>query len=126
MVPPLGISLSMFINKKLWTNEELESGKYSNILFGLSFISEGAIPYTGRNPKVLVPSNIIGGGNFAGIVSAALGVNIIAPHGGIFVSFLARTDLFNDFALSAGLGIVFWILAIIIGAITQAGANYIV
>ncbi|WP_322941451.1 fructose-specific PTS transporter subunit EIIC [Mycoplasmopsis cynos] len=121
MVPPLGISLSMFINKKLWTNEELESGKYSNILFGLSFISEGAIPYTGRNPKVLVPSNIIGGA-VAGIVSAALGVNIIAPHGGIFVSFLARTDLFNDFALSAGLGIVFWILAIIIGAITQAGA----
>ncbi|UWV80535.1 hypothetical protein NW069_04450 [Mycoplasmopsis cynos] len=79
MVPPLGISLSMFINKKLWTNEELESGKYSNILFGLSFISEGAIPYTGRNPKVLVPSNIIGGA-VAGIVSAALGVNIIAPR----------------------------------------------
>ncbi|WAM07509.1 hypothetical protein [Mycoplasmopsis cynos] len=60
----------------------------------------------------------------AGIVSAALGVNIIAPHGGIFVSFLARTDLFNDFALSAGLGIVFWILAIIIGAITQAEQLY--
>ncbi|MCU9937782.1 hypothetical protein NW731_05080 [Mycoplasmopsis felis] len=43
MVPPLGISVSMFISRKLWSKEERESGKISNILFGLSFISEGAI-----------------------------------------------------------------------------------
>lgn len=121
MVPPLGIALSMFISKKLWTKEEINSGKYSNILFGISFISEGAIPYTSKNPKVLVPSNVIGGA-VAGILSASLGVNIIAPHGGIFVGFLARSNLFSDFGTQVGMGIVFWILAILSGAISQAGA----
>ncbi|ATO30663.1 fructose permease IIC protein [Mycoplasmopsis bovirhinis] len=121
MVPPLGIALSMFISKKLWTKEEINSGKYSNILFGISFISEGAIPYTSKNPKVLVPSNVIGGA-VAGILSASLGVNIIAPHGGIFVGFLARSNLFSDFGTQVGMGIVFWILAILAGAMAQAGA----
>ncbi|AKF41517.1 fructose permease IIC protein [Mycoplasmopsis canis] len=121
MVPPLGIAISMFISKKLWTKEEISSGKYSNIIFGLSFISEGAIPYTSKNPKVLVPANIIGGA-VAGIISATLGVNIIAPHGGIFVAFLARTNLVSGFGASLGLGITFWVLAILLGALAQAGS----
>ncbi|MGZ9431472.1 PTS fructose transporter subunit IIABC [Mycoplasma sp. CB776] len=119
MVPPLGISLSMFISKKLWTKEEIEAGRISNIIFGLSFISEGAIPYTSQRPKILVPANIVGGA-VAGIVSALLGVNIVAPHGGMFVVFLARTHLFNSFGLQIGLGIVFWILAILLGSFASA------
>lgn len=119
MIPPLGISLSMFVNKKLWTKEQIHAGKYSNIVFGLSFISEGAIPYTANKPKVLFPSNIIAG-IVTGISSALLGINIIAPHGGIFVVFLARTNLVESTGAQIGLGILFWILVLLIGTITHA------
>ncbi|WP_322912811.1 PTS fructose transporter subunit IIABC [Mycoplasmopsis felis] len=125
MVPPLGISVSMFISRKLWSKEERESGKISNILFGLSFISEGAIPYTSKNPKVLIPANLVGGA-VAGLVSAVLGVNIVAPHGGIFVIFLARTTLFADLGTSIGLGILFFIAALLVGAFAQAGTIYLI
>ncbi|WP_318026710.1 fructose-specific PTS transporter subunit EIIC [Mycoplasmopsis felis] len=125
MVPPLGISVSMFISRKLWSKEERESGKISNILFGLSFISEGAIPYTSKNPKVLIPANLAGGA-VAGLVSAVLGVNIVAPHGGIFVIFLARTTLFADLGTSIGLGILFFIAALLVGAFAQAGTIYLI
>ncbi|QJB71369.1 PTS fructose transporter subunit IIABC [Mycoplasma sp. 1654_15] len=119
MIPPLGISLSMFVNKKLWTEEQINAGKISNIIFGLSFISEGAIPYTANKPKVLFPSNIIAG-IVTGITSALLGINIIAPHGGIFVVFLARTNLVESAGAQIGLGILFWILVLILGTITHA------
>ncbi|UWD33922.1 PTS fructose transporter subunit IIABC [Mesomycoplasma molare] len=119
MVPPLGISLSMIMHKKLWTKEEIEAGKISNIIFGLSFISEGAIPYTSKNPKVLIPSNIVGGA-VAGMISALLGVNIVAPHGGIFVVFLAKSNLFVNNAVSIGMGILFWFIALFIGALASA------
>ncbi|MCU9933825.1 fructose-specific PTS transporter subunit EIIC [Mycoplasmopsis felis] len=89
MVPPLGISVSMFISRKLWSKEERESGKISNILFGLSFISEGAIPYTSKNPKVLIPANLVGGA-VAGLVSAVLGVNIVAPRRRYICYFLSK------------------------------------
>ncbi|WP_322875428.1 fructose-specific PTS transporter subunit EIIC [Mycoplasmopsis felis] len=125
MVPPLGISVSMFISRKLWSKEERESGKISNILFGLSFISEGAIPYTSKNPKVLIPANLVGG-TVAGLLSAVLGVNIVAPHGGIFVIFLARTTLFADLGTSIGLGILFFIAALLVGAFAQAGTIYLI
>lgn len=125
MVPPLGISVSMFISRKLWSKEERESGKISNILFGLSFISEGAIPYTSKNPKVLIPANLVGGA-VAGLLSAVLGVNIVAPHGGIFVIFLARTTLFADLGTSIGLGILFFIAALLVGAFAQAGTIYLI
>ncbi|UUM20129.1 MULTISPECIES: fructose-specific PTS transporter subunit EIIC [unclassified Mycoplasma] len=128
MVPPLGISLSMFISKKLWSREDREAGKVSNILFGLSFISEGAIPYTSKNPKVLVPANIVGGA-VAGLISAALGVSIIAPHGGIFVVFLAKSTLVNGIGSQIGLGISFFILSLIAGTLASTGTiwlmNYI-
>ncbi|MBN3534782.1 PTS fructose transporter subunit IIABC [Mycoplasma procyoni] len=115
MVPPLGISLSMLINKNLWSKEDRDAGKWSNIIFGLSFISEGAIPYTSKKPKVLIPANMVGGA-VAGITSALLGVNIVAPHGGIFVAFLAKSSHFSSIQMQIGFGILFWILAIVAGA----------
>lgn len=119
MVPPLGISLSMFISKKLWAKEDIETGRISNILFGLSFISEGAIPYTSKNPKILIPANLVSGA-VAGLVSALLGINIIAPHGGIFVVFLAKTNLVQHIGTQIGLGITFFIGVLLIGAIAHA------
>ncbi|MGZ9800749.1 PTS fructose transporter subunit IIABC [Mycoplasma sp. AC1221] len=125
MVPPLGISVSMFLTKKLWSKEDRDAGKWSSILFGLSFISEGAIPYTAKNPKIMIPANIVGG-VVAGLITAALGVNIIAPHGGIFVIFLARSSLFgNNIGLSIGLGIVFFLLALIAGSFASAGTIWL-
>ncbi|WP_027121018.1 PTS fructose transporter subunit IIABC [Mycoplasma leonicaptivi] len=120
MVPPLGISISMFISKKLWSKEDIQAGKWSNIIFGASFISEGAIPYTSKRPKMLIPANIVGGA-VAGIISAALSVNIIAPHGGIFVIFLAKSNLFESLGMQIGFGILFWLSAIIVGAFASAG-----
>ncbi|WGI36902.1 PTS fructose transporter subunit IIABC [Mesomycoplasma lagogenitalium] len=124
MVPPLGISLSMFINKKLWTKEEIEAGKISNIIFGLSFISEGAIPYTSKKPKILIPANMVGAA-VAGLISAVLGVTIAAPHGGIFVAFLLKTNLVANFGASIAVGIIIWLAAILIGALTQAALIYV-
>ncbi|WP_240532058.1 PTS fructose transporter subunit IIABC [[Mycoplasma] collis] len=118
MVPPLGISLSMFVHKKLWTNEELKLGKWSNIIFGLSFISEGAIPYTSAKPKILIPANIIGGA-VTGLLCGILGTQIIAPHGGIFVAFLLKSSYFDSFGLSLAFGIIFWLGAILVGAVVQ-------
>ncbi|VEU59214.1 PTS fructose transporter subunit IIABC [Mesomycoplasma neurolyticum] len=124
MVPPLGISLSMFLHKKIWSNEEIKAGKWSNIIFGLSFISEGAIPYTSAKPKILIPANIVGG-IVAGLIAAILGTTIIAPHGGIFVIFLLKSTLFNSFGLQVAFGIIFWLVAILAGAIAQALTIYI-
>lgn len=126
MVPPLGISISMIMHKKLWSKEDIEAGKWTNILFGVSFISEGAIPYTSKDAKNLIPANIAGGA-VAGIISGLLGVNIIAPHGGIFVMFLAKTSFhgaFTNLGAQIGLGIIFWLLAIIGGAFASAFTYY--
>lgn len=118
MIPPLGIALSTIISKKYWSKEEVESAK-SNWIFGLTFISEGAIPFTAAKPKVVIPGNLIGGG-IAGLIIGALAVTSAAPHGGIFILPLFKTALFTDAGLSLIFGIVFALGALIIGTLSQA------
>ncbi len=83
MVPPCAIALSTLINKKKWTKTERESGPV-NFIMGLSFITEGAIPYAAADPGRVIPSCVVGSA-VAGIVSELLGCTLRAPHGGIFV-----------------------------------------
>ena len=85
MVPPIALSIATFLRSKLFTPAEQENGK-SAWLLGLSFVSEGAIPFAAADPLRVIPSMMLGGAA-AGATSMALGVGAKAPHGGIFVIF---------------------------------------
>ncbi|WP_273415659.1 PTS fructose transporter subunit IIABC [Corynebacterium appendicis] len=85
MVPPIALSIATFLRAKLFTPAEQENGK-SAWLLGLSFVSEGAIPFAAADPFRVIPSMMLGGAA-AGATSMALGVGAKAPHGGIFVIF---------------------------------------
>lgn len=83
MVPPIAIALSTTFFKDLWTEEERKNGPV-NYIMGLSFITEGAIPYAASDPLHVIPACIIGAAT-AGGLSMAFGCTLMAPHGGIFV-----------------------------------------
>ena len=83
MVPPIAIALSTTIFKNRWTAEERKNGPV-NFIMGLSFITEGAIPYAAGHPLQVIPSCIVGSA-VAGALSALFGCTLMAPHGGIFV-----------------------------------------
>ncbi|MDO5669497.1 MAG: fructose-specific PTS transporter subunit EIIC [Corynebacterium sp.] len=85
MVPPIALSLATLVRKRLFTPAEQENGK-SAWLLGLSFISEGAIPFAAADPLRVIPS-MMAGGAVTGALSMALGVGSRAPHGGVFVLF---------------------------------------
>lgn len=85
MVPPIALSIATFLRKSLFTPAEQENGK-SAWLLGLSFVSEGAIPFAAADPFRVIPAMMLGGAT-AGAVSMALGVGAQAPHGGVFVIF---------------------------------------
>lgn len=83
MVPPIAIALSTTIFRNRWTPEERKSGPV-NFIMGLSFITEGAIPYAAGHPLQVIPSCLVGSA-CAGALSALFGCTLRAPHGGIFV-----------------------------------------
>ena len=83
MVPPLVIALNTVIFKKRWTAEERKNGPV-NFVMGLSFITEGALPYAAGHPLQVIPSCLVGSA-CAGALSALFGCTLMAPHGGIFV-----------------------------------------
>jgi len=100
MVPPLAMALSTTIRPKLYTPAERDNGKAAWLL-GLSFISEGAIPFAAADPFRVIPSMMLGGATTGAIVAAA-GVQLRAPHGGIFVFFAISGLLWFVLALIAG------------------------
>ena len=83
MVPPLGIALATTFFRNKFTKDEREAGKVCYIM-GLSFITEGAIPFAASDPVKVIPASIIGAA-IAGGLSMFFGVLLPAPHGGIFV-----------------------------------------
>lgn len=83
MIPPLAIALSTTFFKNRWTKDEQNSGLV-NYVMGLSFISEGAIPFAAKDPLRVIPSCIVGSA-VAGGLSMLFGCTLRAPHGGIFV-----------------------------------------
>lgn len=83
MVPPIAIALSTSFFKNRWTEEERKSGLV-NYIMGLSFITEGAIPYAASDPLRVIPACAIGAAT-AGGLSMAFNCTLMAPHGGIFV-----------------------------------------
>jgi PTS system fructose-specific IIC component len=83
MTPPLGIALATLLFKGKFNEQQREAGK-TNWVMGLSFITEGAIPFAAANPKAVIPS-IIAGSAIAGAIVGLFGVASPAPHGGLFV-----------------------------------------
>ncbi len=83
MVPPLGIALATTFFKSRFNAQERKSGPV-NYIMGLSFITEGAIPYAASDPLRVIPSCMVGAG-VAGGLSMLFNCTLMAPHGGIFV-----------------------------------------
>lgn len=91
MVPPLAIFVATLLFKNKFTKEERNSG-LTNIVMGLSFITEGAIPFGAADPARAIPSFILGSAVAGGLVGLA-GIKLMAPHGGIFVIALTTNAL---------------------------------
>lgn len=108
MTPPLGLWLATLLAKHKFTTEERNAGKAASIL-GISFITEGAIPFAAGDPLRVIPS-IIAGSAVTGALSMAFGATLRAPHGGIFV--LPIPNAVGHLGLYA--------LAIVIGTIVTA------
>ncbi|HEL2201704.1 TPA: PTS sugar transporter subunit IIA [Streptococcus suis] len=91
MVPPLAIFVATLLFKNKFTQEERNSG-LTNIVMGLSFITEGAIPFGAADPARAIPS-FIAGSALAGALVGLSGIQLMAPHGGIFVIALTSNPL---------------------------------
>lgn len=100
MVPPISIALSTTFFKNRWTEDERKSGPV-NYIMGLSFITEGAIPYAAADPLRVIPACMVGAG-LAGGLSMAFNCTLMAPHGGIFVFAVVGNWLMYLVALAAG------------------------
>ncbi|MFH4875761.1 PTS fructose transporter subunit IIABC [Staphylococcus cohnii] len=107
MVPPIAIATAMLLFRKKFTKEQ-KGSIVPNYVMGLSFITEGAIPFAAADPIRVIPSMMVGSG-VAGAITLGLGSSIQAPHGGIIV--ILGTD-FSHVLQS--------LIAIIIGAIIAA------
>ncbi len=105
MVPPLGIALATTIFKNKFTADEKDAGKTCYVM-GLSFITEGAIPFAASDPIRVIPSCIIGAA-ISGALTMAFHIELRAPHGGIFVLPIVNNP-------------VMYLLAIVVGSVITA------
>ena len=104
MVPPLAVFVATVLFKDKFTQEERDSG-LTNIVMGLSFITEGAIPFGAADPARAIPS-FIAGSALTGTLVGLAGLKLMAPHGGIFVIALTSNPLL-------------YILFVLIGAVVS-------
>ncbi|KAA0119686.1 PTS fructose transporter subunit IIC [Streptococcus sanguinis] len=91
MVPPLAVFVATILFKNKFTEEERDSG-ITNIVMGLSFITEGAIPFGAADPARAIPSFIVGSALTGALVGLS-GIKLMAPHGGIFVIGLTNNPI---------------------------------
>ena len=91
MVPPLAVFVATILYKNKFTQEERDSG-ITNIVMGLSFITEGAIPFGAADPARAIPSFIVGSALTGALVGLS-GLKLMAPHGGIFVIGLTNNPI---------------------------------
>ena len=112
MTPPLGLALATWWFGNRFTRDEREAGKAAAVL-GISFITEGAIPFAARDPFRVIPALMIGSA-LTGALSMGMGVQLRVPHGGVFVlpipnavthlgmRYRIRTDPVGNFNLTFG------------------------
>ena len=111
MVPPLVIALCSTFFKNRFTKKERQSG-LTNYVMGLSFITEGVIPFAASDPLRVIPSCIVGSA-VAGALSMAFGCRLPAPHGGIFVFPVIENWPFYLLSLAIGSVIGMFLLALL-------------
>ena len=111
MVPPIAIALSNTFFKNRWTEDERKNATV-NYIMGLSFVTEGAIPYAAGHPLQVIPSCIVGSA-VAGALSAVFGCTLMAPHGGIFVVATIGNPLLYFVALAVGAVVGMFMLALL-------------
>lgn len=100
MIPPLAIAFSTLVFKEKWTEEE-RGTTFKNIIMGLSFVSEGAIPFIKKDQKHVLPACILGS-FITGALSAYYKCGVMLPHGGIWVIYLMTNPFKYVIALLAG------------------------
>ena len=105
MVPPLGIALATTIFRNKFSTDERDAGKTCYVM-GLSFITEGAIPFAASDPIRVIPSCMIGAA-ISGALTMAFHIELRAPHGGIFVLPIVNNP-------------VMYLIAIVIGSVITA------
>ena len=108
MTPPLGIALATFVFRNRFSNDEREAGKAAAAL-GISFITEGAIPFAAKDPFRVIPSIMVGSA-ITGALSMVFGCELRVPHGGVFVLPMPN----------AVTGLGSYIVAILIGTVVTA------
>ncbi|MEH7500424.1 fructose-specific PTS transporter subunit EIIC [Neobacillus drentensis] len=106
MVPPLAIAIATTFFKNKFNDQDRDAGKACYVM-GLSFITEGAIPFAAADPLRVIPS-VMAGSAIAGALSMAFGIGLRAPHGGIFVVPLVEN------------GALLYALAILVGSVVSA------
>ncbi|MFB9761604.1 PTS fructose transporter subunit IIABC [Ectobacillus funiculus] len=106
MVPPLGLAIATTFFKNKFTKAEREAGK-TNYVMGLSFITEGAIPFAAADPGRVIPAAVIGSA-VAGALTMMFHIGLPAPHGGVFVIPVVKGNPF------------LYLLAILVGSIVTA------
>ncbi len=104
MVPPLATTVAVILFKNKFTKEERNAG-LTNIVMGLSFITEGSIPFGASDPARAIPSFMVGAAVAGGLTGMA-NIKLMAPHGGVFVLALTNNPLL-------------YLLFILIGAIVS-------
>jgi fructose PTS system EIIBC or EIIC component len=113
MTPPLGIALATFLFKNRFTRDEKEAGKAAAFM-GISFITEGAIPFAASDPLRVIPSIMVGSA-VTGAMSMLFGAQLLVPHGGIFVLPIPN----------AVVNLLPYILAILVGTVITAGMLFL-
>ncbi len=109
MTPPLGLALAATLFKNRFTPEEQEASGAAWVL-GISFITEGAIPFAARDPFRVIPSLMVGSAVTAAL-SMAFGCQLLVPHGGVFVLFIPN----------AVVNLGGYLIAIVVGMVVTAG-----
>ena len=113
MTPPLGVALAAYLFKNKFTEAEVESAPATAAL-GISFITEGAIPFAARDPFAVIPSIMVGSA-VAGAISMVSGCQLHVPHGGIFV--LPIPNAVDNLPM--------YIVALVAGTLVTTGMLYI-
>jgi PTS system fructose-specific IIC component len=114
MTPPLGLALAATLFKNRFNQEERDASKAAAVL-GLSFVTEGAIPFAAKDPLRVIPCLALGSA-LTGAISLASGVSLMVPHGGVFVLLIPHAV--------QRLGL--YVVAILAGTLVTAAALYLV
>ena len=115
MVPPIAIALGTLFFKNKFTAEERKAGP-TNFIMGLSFITEGAIPFAAADPLRVIPACVVGSA-IAGAMSMAFNCTLMAPHGGIFVFLVMGNAIWYLLSLIVGSAVSCLLLGLLLSLI---------